>query len=118
MRRSRVYVVQEPLKKDQSGAVVPRIDLTPAEKFGEIVFLLSWTDPKKMTPDQCIGKIRRGLSDYNQSDYMVFVGSPTVMWAAGAIASEMSGGVVRTLEWDNRTSSYNVIVADLNAQPE
>lgn len=114
---SRVFVVQEPLKKGDEGKVKPRIDLSPAAEFGELVMLLNWADVRKLSRDELVWKLRRGLKSFDASDYLLMVGSPSAMWAAGAIASEMTGGRVKTLEWDNINHRYDVVVTDLNCQP-
>jgi len=112
-----VYVVQEALKKNRDGTVVPRVDLTPAESYGEIQYLLAWSDTKKLPIDQIIWKLRRALANFTSNDYILMIGSPTAMWLSGAIAAENNEGYVKTLEWDNNNNCYNVIVSNLNCQP-
>jgi hypothetical protein len=115
---SKVYVVQEPLRKDrETGLVVPKIDLAYAEPFGEIVIVLDWSDTRKLSATELVWKVRHILADYKPEDYVLMVGSPTAMWLVGAIAAEKADGYVKTLEWDNVHRRYNVFTVNLEAQP-
>ena len=111
-----VYVVQEPLKKTKDG-VKPRIDLTPAESFGQLVYLLGWSDTRNLSREQITWKLRGGLRSYGDADYILPLGSPSVMGLAISIAAENNDGRVRSLEWDNVTGGYRVVSDDLNCQP-
>lgn len=112
---SRVFVVQEPLKKVK-GKIVRKMDLRPAEEYGDIVFILDWDDHYKMDRPAIIWKLRAALADFHSADYILPLGSPSIMGLAIAIALENTNGLVKTLEWDN-AGYYRVNNDNLHAQP-
>ena len=71
---SKVYVVQNHASYDKSsGLMVPRFDLSPAEEFGELVFLLSPINtPSKA--EKAIEELKRKLKDF--SDDAQNMGAP------------------------------------------
>lgn len=115
---SRVFVCQEPIHK-KHGRSVRRIDLTPAEKYGKIVFVTHWSDTKDIGPsaDALTWKIRRALRGFTEHDYIVPLGDPTVIKLVGIIAAEISGGRYRVLQWDNKSMRYDVIEVNIHCQP-
>lgn len=112
---ARVFVVQEPLRRNRNGDVVPKMDLSPAMKFGELVYLLRWGDARLMDPRRLVCKLREGLRDYSDRDYLLMTGSPNAMWIAGVIASKHTNGVVNVLEWEAVEKHYRLVEVDIGA---
>lgn len=97
--QARVFVTQE----------MPKLDYTPAEKFGEVVFLarndFSPVASSLINVD-LMGSIKSGLKNFNESvDYVVFSGSPIV---AAAVFAQLGKTVqsIRLLRWNNRDNTY------------
>lgn len=116
---ARVFVVQEPLRRHPNHRKVEyKYSLRPAEAYGELVVLLAWEDlhnpvnvPAMMT------KLREGLQDFEDNDYLLAAGNPGAIAAAAIIAAEVTGWGCKMLVWDNRRELYDVFDLNLNAQP-
>lgn len=101
-----VYVVQEVMRKDpQSGNLVRVHNLKPALEFGNLVILL---DNRRfpITTDSVRAELEMKLTNFKPEDYLVPVGDPDYIGAAYKIATERTGGVLRTLKWDRPTQRY------------
>lgn len=105
----RVFIVQLTLKRDETtGTLAPRFDVSPAAKYGELVFLASSTD----RPDRwetLIPKMEAKLESYTSADYLLLTGSPALIGIATAIAADANDGVVNFLQWDGRLNGYTPI---------
>lgn len=103
---SKVFVVQQPARYDRvAGGFVPKYDLTPATKFGELVYLLEPGNVRADRVTQAMVSIRRGLLAMTADDYILPAGDPVaIMMVAAAVAS--LGSDVRLLKWDGRTKEY------------
>lgn len=123
---SRVFVVQEPLHRSpRTGDVQRIVDISPAERFGTLVYLLDWSDNKFDSPRDIIRKLRERLADYCDDDYLLMSGSPTAFGIAAMVAGEYNDGRVRFLHWDKQLprhngrgyGDYKCVEIDLNGQP-
>lgn len=113
-----VYVPQVPLTSNGGSASVrPRFDLTPAEKYGKLVYLFDWCDVDEADPAALMHELRTGLKNYSDNDYVMMVGSPTLMVLVALVASEVNEGRVRLLYWRKEQRRYNVVNIDLDAPP-
>lgn len=104
---SRVFIPQVPMKFDpNAGGMVPKFDtLSEAKQFGKLVVLID--SPLSFASRQeCTDKIRSGLSDYNNDDYFLPMGSHYFMMLAAIIISNKVN-VLRILEWDSRYRQYS-----------
>lgn len=101
---SRVFVTQEVLVRDR-GQLVRRFDLSSAEEYGEIVYLVQGpASAFSIVP--VTRQLTDGLRSFTEQDYLLPLGDPTLMMAAGIIASKRTGGVVNVLKWDRRSGAY------------
>jgi len=93
---SKVFVIQR-----NDG----RMDLRPAEGFGEIRFVV----PKEISvfrTDALIAEIDAGLQGFNQdSDYIIPVGNPTIIGMVFAILGQESE-TINVLHWTARERQY------------
>jgi hypothetical protein len=117
---ARVFVVQEPLKKEH-GVVVPRINYRTLTPYGDLVFLFQWgelqDDDALENTAPLIWKLRAALKDFRDDDYLVPLGNPALIGMAIAIASECNDGLVNILDWIRDERRYRLITMDLNCQP-
>jgi len=115
---ARVFVSQQTLRKSEAtGEMVQFPVLRPAERFGEIVFLLDWQEAMDLSEEESIWKIRRRLADYSDDDYLLPLGSPASMVLSALLAAEVNDGRLKILQWDRDNRTYEVKKIDVNAQP-
>jgi len=113
-----VYVVQNQHSLDKElNELVPRFDLTPAEKFGELEFVLGPT-ANPFAPENIVPEMREKLASFTESDYLLLIGNPVLIGWAVAIASEMAEGRVSCLQWSGKRREYIAICADLELESE
>lgn len=107
-----VYVIQNHASYDRStGLMVPRYDLSPAEKFGELVFLLSpITVPSN--PAKVIADLRKKLCDFSDDDYLLMIGNPCFIAWSGAVAADINDGRVALLQYNGSRKVYYVVRAE------
>ena len=68
MRKNRVFVVQNQHRWNRdAGRFEPKFDLTPAQQFGELVYLLSPT-AAPFRPEPVIEELREKLADFGPDD--------------------------------------------------
>ncbi len=105
---SRVYVVNEPTRKDGGKTM----DLSPAYEHGELVFLTPPGDPP-MQLAAVVEAMKPFLKSFTSADYLLPVGHPMLIAAAGALAARASGGRFRMLLWRGSISRYMPVEVDL-----
>jgi len=90
--------------------MVPRYDLSPAEEFGKLVFLLSpITVPKN--PAKVIAELRRKLWDFSDEDYLLMIGNPCFIAFAAAVAADINDGRISLLQFNGSQKKYFVVRA-------
>ena len=105
---ARVFVVQQPSVFDrQKGHFVPKYDLSPATKYGRLVFLIGPGNIYRDRLQQAQKQIQEVMHDYSAADYILAVGDPVAIALAVIAASQKTGGVVNLLKWDRLNTSYN-----------
>ena len=112
MPTPRVFVIQNHASYNKStGLMVPRYDLSPAEKFGELVFLLSpITVPNN--PAKVVAELRRKLHDFSDEDHLLLIGSPVFIGWATAVAADINDGKVALLQYSGNRKQYFSVKAD------
>lgn len=104
-RKPRVFVVQKQLRQDpRSGDLVPKFDLSSAEKYGELVYVLSPT-AAPWAADSIMADIRDKLEDFQTTDFLLLIGNPVLIGLVSAVAADMAGRV-QFLQWSGRQQSY------------
>lgn len=118
---SRVFIVQEPLRRTDSGAVIPRIDYRTLEPYGEIKFLFAWgalRDEESLeNPAAFLWTLRRLLEGFSSEDYLVLLGNPALTAMTTLIAAEHNNGRVRLLDWIRDERKYRIVDIDIHCQP-
>lgn len=108
----KVYVVQNQQRSNR-GILQPKFDLTPAEQFGRLIYLLP-PEASQRDPEQVIAKLHEGLVNYTASDYILLIGNTCLIgWTVAIAAYYDSRGMVTQLQWDRFTQKYSVVRADL-----
>lgn len=102
-----VFVVQKQMRFDHSkGDLVPKFpSITKAEKFGEIVYLLSPT-ASPFGAQKLVEEMKKKLDSYGNTDYLLLVGNPVLIGMASAIAADHNLGLLNLLQWSGRDKDY------------
>ncbi len=108
---ARVFVPQEPVKKDENGDMVRQFDLSSAAAFGDLIFICPSSKPP-LDPEASLAKIRQSLETFGPDDYLLPVGSMRlIVWCAGVAGARVQH--LKVLEWDGSSRRYVSTVADL-----
>lgn len=112
-KRGRVYVVQRPTRRS-SGVVAPTMDLTPAEAYGDLFYVLPDHLPNDSLASH-VGAVRTKMAHYGDDDYLLLVGYPAFMGVVMYYAAENNRGRVNVLRWNRVKNTYHVMRLDLQA---
>ena len=104
---SRVFIPQDPTRRNRATGEWERsIDLTPAEKFGSLVFLLQ--SGRAPEANSVVAVMSDKLRDYSGDDYLLPVGDPSLIAVMAILAAAANDGCVRMLMWSRQTQDYYV----------
>ena len=108
-----VFVTQLATKRDGSRRV-PKFDLTPAQKYGEIEVLLSDTAAPWKMDENILPELHEKLEGYSDADYIIPMGNLAIASAAVAVAAHYNNGRVNLLQWHGRLGEYTpILIRDL-----
>ena len=108
-----VYVVQKKMRWDnQRQELVVQYDLSSAEKYGPLEFLLG-ANAGPFNTESVVAQLLEGLRAYTDLDYLLLIGNPCLIGFATAIAAQRTGGKVQMLQWSGTQRSYIPVRADL-----
>lgn len=111
MSKNRVFVVQNQHRwSREHQRFEPKFDLSPAETFGELVYLLSPT-AAPFRPEPVIEELREKLADFGPGDHLLLVGNPVLIGFAVALAADANGGDVSLLQWSGKDQRYIAVEA-------
>jgi hypothetical protein len=96
---SKVYITQEIYKKNKEGERVSQFDLSSLDQFGETIVMLP-SVLNLFAPVPIVRTLREKLMHFTDDDYLVPLGDPSIMVAAGIIAAQRNNGRVRILKWE------------------
>ena len=102
-RESTVYVIQE-IAGTKSGN--PKINIMGASHYGKFKFLLPEFSQMIFSPGPLIYKLRQGLKNFKQGDYLLLTGDPGIIGVACSIVHELTGGKFNLLKWDKQERRY------------
>ena len=106
----KVYVIQE-IPGTKEGR--PKINILGAAQFGTFKFLLPELSQIIFSPGPLIFKLRKGLKDYRQKDFLLLTGDPAIIGVACSIVSDMTNGKYKLLKWDKQERKYYPIQINL-----
>ena len=113
--KSTVYVIQE-IAGTQSGN--PKINIIGASHYGKFKFLLPEFSQIIFSPGPLIYKLRKGLRDFKQTDYLLLTGDPAIIGVACSIVSDITNGRYKLLKWDKQERKYYPIEINLYEKGE
>ena len=106
-----VYVIQE-IAGTKEGR--PKINILGAAEYGTFKFLLPELSQMIFSPGPLIFKLRKGLKDYTNEDFLLLTGDPAIIGVACSIVSDITNGRYRLLKWDKQESKYYSIDINLH----
>ena len=107
----KVYVIQE-IPGTKEGR--PKINILGAAQFGTFKFLLPELSQIIFSPGPLIFKLRKGLKDYRQKDFLLLTGDPAIIGVACSIVSDMTNRKNNLLKWDKQERKYYAIEINLH----
>ena len=110
-----VYVIQE-IAGTQAGN--PKINIIGASKYGDFKFLLPEFSQMIFSPGPLIYKLRKGLKDFKEDDYLLLTGDPAIIGVACSIVSDITNGKYNLLKWDKQERKYYPISINLYEKGE
>ena len=108
---SKVYLVQEIPTDRDSGK--PKIDITPALKYGEIKIMFPRLKQMQFSPGPMVLEIKKSLKDFTEEDFLLLYGDPAIIGVVCAVASDITNGKFKFLKYDRRQFSYYPIQLNL-----
>ena len=106
-----VYVIQE-IAGTREGR--PKINILGAAEFGTFKFLLPELSQIIFSPGPLIFKLRKGLQNYRQKDFLLLTGDPAIIGVACSIVSDITNGKYQLLKWDKQERKYYPIEINLH----
>ena len=106
-----VYVIQE-IAGTREGR--PKINILGAAQFGVFKFLLPELSQIIFSPGPLIFKLRKGLQNYRQKDFLLLTGDPAIIGVACSIVSDITNGKYQLLKWDKQERKYYPIQINLH----
>ena len=110
-----VYVIQE-IAGTQAGN--PKINIIAASHYGKFKFLLPEFSQMIFSPGPLIYKLRKGLKDFKEDDYLLLTGDPAIIGVACSIVSDITNGKYNLLKWDKQERKYYPIEINLYEKGE
>ena len=115
MSESIVYVIQE-IAGTRSGN--PKINIMGASNYGKFKFLLPEFSQIIFSPGPLVMKLRQGLRNFKEGDYLLLTGDPAIIGVACSIASDITNGKYNVLKWDKQERKYYPIEINLYEKGE
>jgi len=107
-----VFAIQNQMYYDKENEILaPRFDLTPAEEYGTLKFLLSPSAAPFHT-EEIVLELKTGLENIKPEDYLLLVGNPVLIGITTAIAADIIGSV-QFLQWSGKDKKYLPIKANI-----
>ena len=106
-----VYVIQE-IPGTKAGA--PKINIMGAAEYGTFKFLLPEFSQIIFSPGPLVFKLRKGLKDFKEEDYLLLTGDPAIIGVACSLVSDTTGGKYKLLKWDKQKKKYYSIEINLH----
>ena len=110
-----VYVIQE-IAGTRDGR--PKINILGAANYGTFKFLLPELSQIIFSPGPLVFKLRKGLKDFNEKDYLLLTGDPAIIGVACSIVSDITNGKYKLLKWDKQERKYYPIDINLYERGE
>ena len=115
MKDNKVYVIQEIAGTTQGN---PKINIVGATEYGDVKFLLPEFSQIIFSPGPLVFKLRQGLKNFTEKDYLLLTGDPAIIGVACSIVSDITNGKYNLLKWDKQERTYYPIEINLYEKGE
>ncbi|HIK68296.1 MAG TPA: hypothetical protein EYF95_10050 [Flavobacteriales bacterium] len=61
-----------------------------------------------------VSRLKKGLKDFSDSDYLLLIGDPAAIGLATAVACDINRGKFRFLKWDRQEKKYYPITVNIH----
>jgi len=102
--KGKVYVIQE----------VSKFNVISAREYGELIPIFEEGKQIMLSRGPAIRKAKMILKDFNDNDYLLLIGDPSMIGLACSVAGYNNRGKYKVLKYDRRTFTYYPIQIDLN----
>jgi len=102
--KGNVYVIQE----------VSKFNVISAQEFGKLVPIFEEGKQIMLSPGPAIRKAKNILKDFNDKDYLLLIGDPSMIGLCCTIAADVNRGRYKLLKYDRHTHSYFPIPIDIH----
>lgn len=109
---SRVFMANIPTKMAPGGDIVNQMDLSPVDKYGEMISLLPGGDAM-LSPQPWVTTLHNRLRNFSNDDYILPVGDTVGIGMVMAIAASHNNGKVKVLRWNRKHYDYDVVEVKL-----
>ena len=94
--KGNVYVIQE----------VSKFNVISAQGFGTLVPVFEEGKQIMLSPAPAVRKAKNILKNFNDNDYLLLIGDPSMIGLACSIAADNNRGKYKVLKYDRRTYTY------------
>ena len=118
MSERKVYVIQEIPGKSKGEHKINIVGAASYSSTGKFNFLLPEFSQMIFSPGPLIYKLRKGLKNFTQEDYLLLTGDPAIIGVACSIVSDITNGKFNLLKWDKQERRYYPIEINLYEKGE
>jgi len=102
--KGNVYVIQE----------VSRFNVITAQEYGKLIPIFEEGKQIMLSPGPAIRKAKNILKDFNDKDYLLLIGDPSMIGLCCSVAAENNRGRYNLLKYDRQSHTYLPIQIDLH----
>tara|TARA_R110001599_G_scaffold209865_1_gene407086 strand:+ start:269 stop:628 length:360 start_codon:yes stop_codon:yes gene_type:complete len=110
-----VYCVQEPPGTSRG---TPKMDVMKALSFGDVKFLFTERAQLVYSTGALIHELRKKLEKFDDEDYLLLVGDPSIIATTSAVVSDINNGKFKMLKWDRESAKYYPLSVNLYQKEE
>ena len=97
---------------------VPGRNILSARKYGDLKVLLPSNTNIVLSSGPTVRRLKTGLKEFSNSDYLLLMGDPAVIGLACVIASNFNTGKFSILKWDRIEKDYYPVEIDIHQKGE
>ena len=102
--KGNVYVIQE----------VSKFNVITAQEYGSLIPIFEEGKQIMLSPGPAVLKAKMMLKDFNDKDYLLLIGDPSMIGLACSVAADYNRGRYKVLKYDRRSFTYYPIQIDIN----